>query len=346
MVSQGDGRSNLWCHCEKCQAMDAIPGVEMTDRLLHFVNGAARLVAEKYPDKVLWTLSYTEATGPVPKHEKPEPHVRVLYCPYTHDWGCQSHAFCEENTKGMKDLADWVRLYPKQVYIFDYAVAYRMYYQIIGSLYAMADKIRYYKESGIEGIYFCGTPRPFNNLFKYTLGKFMWDTNTDIEATIDEFMNSYYGEKAGPVMREYFNLIYREIKERNVHQMCEGDIPELTTPEFAAEGYKLFDRAMEAAEGDEDIQQRILDEKLFLLYSDLYNHNKVNGKAGDMEVYAKKLAEFTGMAKEMKMRTHERRKPTPDFYQRTVGIEITADPWYEDPKIEELLTDLLAVLKP
>jgi len=246
----------------------------------------------------------------------------------------------------MKDLADWVRLYPKQVYIFDYAVAYRMYYQIIGSLYAMADKIKYYKESGIEGIYFCGTPRPFNNLFKYTLGKFMWDTNTDIEATIDEFMNSYYGEKAGPVMREYFNLIYREIKERNVHQMCEGDNPELTTPEFAAEGYKLFDRAMEAAEGDEDIQQRILDEKLFLLYSDLYNHNKVNGKAGDMEVYAKKLAEFTGMAKEMKMRTHERRKPTPDFYQRTVGIEITADPWYEDPKIEELLTDPLAVLKP
>jgi len=81
MVSQGDGRSNLWCHCEKCQAMDAIPGVEMTDRLLHFVNGAARLVAEKYPDKVLWTLSYTEATGPVPKHEKPEPHVRVRFCP-------------------------------------------------------------------------------------------------------------------------------------------------------------------------------------------------------------------------------------------------------------------------
>jgi hypothetical protein len=344
MVSQGDGRSNLWCHCEKCQAMDAIPGVEMTDRLLHFVNGIARLVAEKYPDKILWTLSYTEATGPVPKYEKPESNVRVLYCPYPHDWDCQSHAFCKKNTKGMKDLADWIRLYPKQIYIFDYPVGYRMYYQLMGSFYAMIDKIRYYADSGIEGIYFCGTPRNFNALLKYALGRLMWDPDIDIEVTIDEFMNNYYGEKAGPIMREYFNLIYKEIKERPVHQMCEGDNPELTTPEFAAAGYELFRRAMVATEGDDDIQQRILDEKLFLLYSDLYNHHKVNGKAGDMEIYAQRLAEFTRMAKKMEMQNHARRTPTHDFYLTTAGIEITVDPWYEDPKIEKLLSDPIAIL--
>jgi len=345
MVSQGDGRSDRWCHCEKCQAMDAVPGIEMTDRLLNFVNGIARQVADKYPDKILWTLSYTEATGPVPRNEKPEPNVRVLYCPYPYDWGCQSHAFCEKNTKGMKDLADWVRLYPKQIYIFDYPVGYRMHYQIMGSFYAMADKIRYYADSGIEGIYFCGTPRNFNALFKYALGRLMWDPEIDIESAIDEFMNLYYGEKAGPIMREYFNLIYSEINERPVHQMCEGDNPELTTPEFAKAGYELFSRAMEAAEDDEDIQQRILDEKIFLLYSDLYNHHKVNGKAGDMELYSRKLVEFTQMAKELKIQDHARRTPMPDFFLTTAGIEITADPWYEDPKIEELLTDPMAMLE-
>ena len=345
MVSQGDGRSDRWCHCEKCQAMDAVPGIEMTDRLLNFVNGIARQVADKYPDKILWTLSYTEATGPVPRNEKPEPNVRVLYCPYPYDWGCQSHAFCEKNTKGMKDLADWVRLYPKQIYIFDYPVGYKMYYQIMGSFYAMADKIRYYADSGIEGIYFCGTPRNFNALFKYVLGRLMWDPEIDIEKTIDEFMNLYYGEKAGSIMREYFNLIYREIKERPVHQMCEGDNPELTTPEFAEAGYELFSRAMEVAEGDEDIQQRILDEKIFLLYSDLYNHHKVNGKAGDLEPYSRKLVEFARMAKELKILDHARRMPMPDFFLNTAGIEITADPWYEDPKIEELLTDPMPMLE-
>ena len=126
--------------------------------------------------------------------------------------------------------------------------------------------------------------------------------------------------------------------------MCEGDNPELTTPEFAKAGYALFNRAMEAAEGDEDIQQRILDEKIFLLYSDLYNHHKVNGKAGDMQLYSRKLAEFTRMAKELKIGDHARRMPMPDFFLTTAGIEITADPWDEDPKIEQLLTDPMAML--
>jgi len=47
----------------------------------------------------------------------------------------------------MKDLADWVKLCPKQLFIFDYSVSYRMYLEIFGSLYAMADKIRYYAEA-------------------------------------------------------------------------------------------------------------------------------------------------------------------------------------------------------
>ena len=34
----------------------------------------------------------------------------------------------------------------------------------------------------------------------------------------------------------------------------------------------------------------------------------------------------------------------PDFFLTTAGIEVTADPWYEDPKIEELLTDPMAML--
>ena len=214
----------------------------------------------------------------------------------------------------------------------------------MGSFYAMVDKIRYYAESGIEGIYFCGTPRNFNALLKYAMGRLMWDPDIDIEKTIDEFMTLYYGEQAGPIMREYFDLIYKEIRERPVHQMCEGDNPELTTPEFAEAGHDLFRRAMEAVQGNEDIQKRILDEKLFLLYSDLYNHNKLNGLAGDMEVYSRKLAEFTRMAKEMKMKYHARRTLTPDFFLTTAGIEITEEPWYEDPKIEELLADPMAVL--
>ena len=345
MVSQGDGRGDKWCQCEKCQAMDQVPGKVMTDRLLDFVNYMAREVAKRYPDKVLFTLSYTEATGPVPSKVMPEPNVRVMYCPYPMDWGCQSHAFCEMNTKGMKDLAGWVKLCPKQLFIFDYSVSYRMYLEIFGSLYAMADKIKYYAESGIEGLQFCGSPRCFNALFKYVMNKLLWDPKTDVEKEIDSFMSLYYGKAAGPVVREYLNLIYSEIRQRPVHQMCEGPNPGLVTQEFARKGYEIFDRAMAAAGNNKDYRQRIADEKVFLLFTDLNNHNKVNGIAlKDMESYTRKLAEFTRLARDRELKSHERRKTMTEFFKNTAGIELSVDPWYSDPKVQEFLRDPEALL--
>jgi len=346
MVSQGDGRGDKWCQCKQCQAQDAVPGKVMTDRLLEFVNHLARRVAAKYPDKVLFTLAYTEATGPVPVRVKPEPNVRVMYCPYPWDWGCQSHAFCEKNKKGMKDLADWVALCPKQLFIFDYPVGYKQPMEIMGSFYAMADKIRYYARSGIEGVQFCGSPRGFNSLFKYVMNELMWDPETDLEKTIDEFMALYYGKEAGPVMREYFDLIYKEIRERPVHQMCEGDNPGLVTEEFAKKGYRLFERATQAAGGDQELLRRIRDEKLFLLYSDIHVRHKVNGMVqGDMESYAAKLAEFTRIVREQKMKNYMRRTPMHKFFRDTARLKFQEEHWYDDPAVDRFLADPLAMLK-
>jgi hypothetical protein len=326
--------------------MDAVPGKVMTDRLLDFVNHLAREVAKKYPDKILFTLSYTEATGPVPVRVKPDPNVRVMYCPYPWDWGCQSHAFCEQNQKGMKDLADWVELCPKQLFIFDYSVGYKMPLEIFGSFYAMVDKIRYYAKSGIEGIQFCGSPRNFNSLFKYVMNKLMWNPEIDVDRTIDEFMNLYYGQEVGPLMREYFDLIYTEVRERPVHQMCEGNNPSLVTAELAQKGYGIFQRAISAAGSDDVIRSRIEDEKLFLLFSDLQNHHKVNGSVSeDLTAYANKLAEFASLAKERQLNSHERRKTMHEFFWNTARIRFEGDPWYSDPGVDRFLADPMSLLQ-
>jgi len=346
MVSQGDGRGDKWCQCDQCQAMDAVPGKVMTDRLLDFVNHLAREVAKQYPDKILFTLSYTEATGPVPVRVKPDPNVRVMYCPYPWDWGCQSHAFCEQNQKGMKDLADWIKLCPKQLFIFDYSVGYKMPLEVFGSFYAMVEKIQYYGRSGIEGLQFCGSPRNFNSLFKYVMDKLLWDPEIDVEKTIDEFMTLYYGCDTGPFMREYFDLIYSEIRERPVHQMCEGNNPSLVTAELAEKGYGIFERALSAAGNDDVVRNRIEDEELFLLFSDLQNHNKVNGLASkNMAAYAKKLAEFTRLARERQVTSHERRKPMREFYWNTAKIRFEGEPWYNDAKVDQFLADPISMLQ-
>jgi hypothetical protein len=166
-----------------------------------------------------------------------------------------------------------------------------------------------------------------------------------VEKEIDSFMSLYYGKEAGPVVREYFNLIYSEIRRRPVHQMCEGPNPGLVTQEFARKGYELFERAMAAAGNNEEYRQRIADEKLFLLFTDLNNHNKNNGIAlKDMESYAKRLAEFTRLARDRELKSHERRKTMTEFFKNTAGIEFSVDPWYSDPKVEEFLRDPGALL--
>jgi len=102
---------------------------------------------------------------------------------------------------------------------------------------------------------------------------------------------------------------------------------------------------MAAAGSNEEYRQRIADEKLFLLFTDLNNHNKVNGIAQkDMESYAKKLAEFTRLARDRGLKSHERRKTMAEFFKNTAGIEFSVDPWYSDPKVEEFLQDPLAML--
>ncbi|UCG76229.1 MAG: DUF4838 domain-containing protein, partial [Gemmatimonadota bacterium] len=106
-VSQGDGFG--WCECEACRALDAVPGVEMTDRLLEYVNFIARAVAERYPDKRILTLAYTFATSPPPQRVKPEPNVMVQFCPYPGRVECQSHDLtCEQNSKGLADFEGWL----------------------------------------------------------------------------------------------------------------------------------------------------------------------------------------------------------------------------------------------
>jgi hypothetical protein len=88
-VSQGDGFA--WCQCDRCKALDAVPGVNMTDRLLDYVNHVARAVAAKYPDKRIVTLAYTNATSP----------PRPVSCPNPTSWCSIAHTRHERPARAM-----------------------------------------------------------------------------------------------------------------------------------------------------------------------------------------------------------------------------------------------------
>jgi hypothetical protein len=341
-VSQGDGFA--WCECDQCKALDGVPGEEMTDRLLEYANYIARAVAAEYPEKRILTLAYTFATSPPPRRVLPEPNVMVQFCPYPGRVDCQSHDLtCEQNARGLADLKGWLAKCPDSMYIFDYPCGYQNYYEPFGSFYAMKRKLDCYAENGIRGIYYCGVPTSFRDLFIFVQSRLLWEPKQDVEALIGEFMRAYYGP-AAPHVREYFRYFHSEIERRNIHQMCEGPNPGFVTAEFSRKGLKLLAQAESAAAGDAAMLPRIWMEKFCLLFADVNERNLGNGKIADsQEAFARRLAELVRIAREQKIGSLARRDSAAavpsDWIYRIAQLRISGDPWYRDPVFDRLIAD-------
>jgi len=344
-VGQGDGRA--WCQCEKCKALDTVPGEVTTDRMLWFVNKIARAVRPKFPDKHLVFLAYTHATGPAPKRVKPEPNVLIMYCMYPSQWACDSHGFCKENAVGIKEVEDWIKWCGTgQVFIQPHPRGYKRALEIFPAFYATVERIRHYHKLGINRITYCGLPQSFGPLYDHVIGQLMWDPSLDVEQEIDEFMPRYYG-KAAPYMRAYFDLMSRHIKERNFHEKCEGVNAGLVNEAYAAEAYPLFAKAEHAVAGDEELLRRIGNEKVQLLYSDLDARNKVLGNVKEPAVYAERLSEFVRLARDRRLddKAKSSRDRLPGWFWHTARLKFNAKRWYSDPAVRAFLKDPATALR-
>ncbi|OGV70532.1 MAG: hypothetical protein A3K19_24735 [Lentisphaerae bacterium RIFOXYB12_FULL_65_16] len=342
-VSQGDGFA--WCECDACKALDATPG-NMTDRLLDYVNFIARAVAAKYPDKLIVTLAYTDATSNPPTRVMPEPNVMVQYCPYPNRTACQCHDLsCEKNTQGDTDLKGWIAKCPNNMYIFDYPCGYAVWYEPFGSFYAMRKKLDFYSANGIRGIFYCGTPSNFRDLFTFVQSRLLWEPKADVEALTDEFMAAYYG-KGAPIVREYFNFMHREVDTRPVHQMCEGPNPGLVTPEYAEKAFALFAQAEAAVQDDRAALFRVRQEKFHVLFADLNERNPVNGKlAVSKDEFAQRLAEFMKIGRDLKIGAFIRdQEKAGTWFQKTARVQPDASPWYNDPVVRRMIADPVGTL--
>jgi hypothetical protein len=335
-VSQGDGFA--WCQCEQCKALDAAPGVEMTDRLLDYVNYVAREVAKKYPDKRVLTLAYTNATSPPPTRVRPEPNVMVQYCPYPHRTDCSSHDLtCEKNKQSLADLQGWFKACPDNMYIFDYPTGYANWYEPFGSFWAMKRKLDFYAQNGVRGIFYCGTPQNFKQLFIYVQSELLWHPNAPVEPLISEFMDAYYGA-AAPAVRRYFDYLSKEVEERPIHQQCEAASPHTVTPEFADKALAMLSEAEDAVRNDRARLYRVQTEKLCPLFGDLNARNPLNGQLAVSEAqFAQRLAEFCAIARTQRLGSFIRRVSGQEWMYKIARLKLTRSPWYSDSVVDRLI---------
>ncbi|HBL74197.1 MAG: hypothetical protein A2W90_17750 [Bacteroidetes bacterium GWF2_42_66] len=341
VVSQSDGFSDRWCHCQDCQALDAQQG-QMTDRLMDYVNYNARIVTKEFPGKKILTLAYTPATSRPPINILPDSNVMIMFCPLhppnPPDTECHSHGLdCPKNSWALEQLKGWLSLCPDNMYVFDYPRNYVRWYEPFGSFYAMVDKLNFYSSAGVRGIVYCVVPTNFRDLFMFVQSRLLWQPDSNVEDLIDEFMSVYYGPAASTV-REYFDFMNNEINLRSIHQMCEKSNPELVTPEFAGKALEMFERAQAAVVNDSVYLRRVEAEKFCVLWSDIDQRNTIkdNIKTGIVE-HTERFGELIRIAKEMGIIQVGGNLGFKEWVHSVSLLRLQSELWYNDPAVDALM---------
>lgn len=252
-----------WCRCSECEAMyetDPQGNLSVTPAVLHFYNGVGKVVAEKYPDKVLAGYVYAQYVYPPEEPIGLEPNVFLVWAP-SMDYGYT--LFRPELRETWVSLAEqWTQVTDKLAYYDlpnslanDAGAPCPPGVEILEFLYPRL------KQYNMKGVYVYGqeawgTGAPTN----YLLAKLAWDPDADVRTLLDEFMQRCYHEGADEIGRMYA-MLDAEVKR---HFLENKDARWTLTPQIMEDVYarnfaemeRLY-RAAEAEISDPDAKQRL-----------------------------------------------------------------------------------------
>ena len=263
-LSQNDNQ--LYCQCEKCQALADHYGGQ-SGLLLWFVNQAADAVANEFPDKYVGTFAYTYTRQP-PIGIKPRQNVVVRLCSIE---CCFVHSLedcSEDNNKHfLADLKTWSTLAP-HLYIWDYIVTYSQYLGPLPNFSVIGPNSKTFirhNAIGIQEEAQYQTPcSEFSELRSYVTAAMLWNPDQDLDSLVNDFIYGYYG-KSAKTIREYYDLV-QGLVTPNIHMNIYPNAwHPIFSDEFLQKGFALMKRARQEAE-NEDVLFRVERVGLGLLF--------------------------------------------------------------------------------
>lgn len=202
-----------YCECEQCSKLyetDPNGDRSVTPAILTFYNGVAKLVAEKYPEKLLAGYVYAAYVFP-PKTPIPlEPNVFLVWAP-SFDYGFT--LFRPDLRKQWEGLlAQWTKV-TKNISYYDLPThiltdSGALNPPGLGILAFLYPRLEAASAKGVYvyGIEAWGRAAPLN----YLLAKLAWDPQADVEALFDEYCAKAYG-KGGDDINRMFRLLDAEV---------------------------------------------------------------------------------------------------------------------------------------
>ena len=196
-----------WCTCKACTALDETDPngkLSITPRILKFYNDVAKLVAERFPDRIVCGYVYSSYLFP-PKDRslKLEPNLYLVWA-VSFDYGFTLFR-PELREQWDKALAGWTEMTDKFGY-YDLCVNLS---QEAGAPNPPGVKILQHifprlKQKRVKSLYLYGISAwGHAGLLNYTLAKLMWDADADVNALVDEFCDRAYGKGAAEMKQIY-----------------------------------------------------------------------------------------------------------------------------------------------
>ena len=216
-ISENDGGPNNFCICENCRAWDS-PEIQeryktepnlyfhqesdlISDRVFHFYNEVAKIVAKEMPDRYVAGYAYsTYQTGPAREYPDRSANLIISYV------GFDSEEYLNDTARAAQ-RADWVKWSKLSTHMM---LRPNLLLQplslAINYTHKIGDDLRFMADHGMWGATFgSGTGGNWGTqgLDYYVLAKLLWDPHRDVDAIIDDYCRSAYGPGADS-MKDYY----------------------------------------------------------------------------------------------------------------------------------------------
>lgn len=262
-LSQNDNYN--FCECDQCRKLEEQYGGH-SGLILWFVNQAADVVKEKFPDKYVGTFAYQWGRKP-PVGITPRDNVVIRLCSIECCFAHPLEAGCPQNEEFMEDLRGWKAIAP-HLFIWDYIVNYAQFLAPFPNFSVLAANIRTFRDHNAIGIFeeaqYQSPGSEFAELRTWVVTKLLWNPEQDADSLAYEFIHDYYGPSA-PKIWEYYLLCQGLVKHETHFNIYIKADNSLYTDEFVSQSATLLDDALHLADTPE-LADRVQKVRMQILY--------------------------------------------------------------------------------
>ena len=210
-LSPTDGQ--MWCECDACRNMDeeGVPkDMSKSRRSLLFYNAVAQELRKTHPETKMLVGAYNVYNWPPQdKTIKADPMLNVIITHYE-DY-CMAHPVADRTCPPNERYVELIHAWQKRgcdVYFYEYYWKVNWMDLPWPIVHCIREDIPWYKKQGCKGLYTQYNEDCIWSLFPvhYVAARLLWDTNTDVDAVLDDMYTDLFGE-AAPAMKAYYECM-------------------------------------------------------------------------------------------------------------------------------------------